>query len=145
MSEPHNDDISLGEPSESDALAVIAMAADGLLMPSESDYPFEPFRWPDAGPLTAEALLVHLGLPPETPVETSDGLALLDRLAAERDWHGEQERATAARFAKLRNTIAARLTDVVLYRVGHIQITVIIAGRDASGAIVGLRTTAIET
>ncbi len=141
MSTQHQDG-----PSETpDALATITAAAAGLLMPSESDYPFEPFRWPGPGPLTPEALLAHLGLPPETPVETRDLSAFFERLTAPRDWHGEPERATAARFAELRDVIAANLADAVVYRVGTITIPVLIVGRDASGAIVGLRTTVIET
>lgn len=129
----------------SDALSALVAAAEGLLMPSESDYPFEPFRWPGPGPLTPEALLAHLGLPPETPVETRDAAALFERLSAPRDWHGEPERATAARFAALRDAFATNLADVVVYRVGTITISLFILGRDPAGATVGLRTTVIET
>lgn len=133
------------EGASGDALAAMTAASAGLLMPSESDYPFEPFRWTGPGPLSAAALLVHLGLPPETPVEMRDAMALLDSLAAAQDWHAEEERATAARFARLRDTIAAHLADVLVYRAGSIEIALVIAGRDRSGAVVGLRTTVVET
>lgn len=132
-------------PEPPAALAAISAAAEGLLMPSESDYPFEPFRWEGPGPLTPEALRAQLGLPPDTPVETRDAFALLDQLAAEQDWFGAEERAVAARFAALRDTIAAQLTAVTLYRLGTLKITLIIVGRDPSGALVGLRTMAVET
>lgn len=145
MSDQCDHQDGLGGAMPQDALAAILAASDGLLMPSESDYPFELFRWPGPGPITPEALLAYLGLPPDTPVETRDALDLLDRLAAAQGWHGEEERATTARFAQLRDTLTAHLGDLVAYRVGRIQITLIIAGRDASGAIVGLRTTLIET
>lgn len=132
-------------PESSDALAAIAAAAEGLLMPSESDYPFEPFRWDGPTPLTPEALRAHLDLPPDAPIETRDAMALLDQLAAEQDWFGAEERTVAARFAALRDTIAAKLTDVVLYRIGTTRITLIIAGRDPGGDLVGLRTMVVET
>lgn len=131
------------EPLES--LATIYAAADGLLMPSESDYPFTSFHWREPGPLTPAALLEQLALPLDTPVEVGDAMALLDQLAAEQDWFGDDERANAARFAALRDTLAATLTSLMLYRLGRIQITLIIAGRDVNGAIVGLKTTVIET
>jgi hypothetical protein len=49
------------------------------------------------------------------------------------------------RFAALRDTIAALLHHVVVYRLGRIQITAVIAGVDAAGDTVGLQTTQIET
>lgn len=128
-----------------DTLATITAAADGLLMPSESDYPFEPFSWSGPEPLTPELLLTLLGLPSDTPVEVGDALTLLDRLATIQEWFGEYEQYIAARFATLRDTITAHLTDLTLYRIGTIRITMIIVGRDYTGATVGLRTLAIET
>lgn len=133
------------DPSTPEVLAPILAAADGLLMPSESDYPFEPFRWPGVGSLTPESLATSLGMPPDAPVETRDFEAFFGRLSAVYDWHGEQERATAAQFAVLRDTIVEHLDDLVVYRVGSRQIKVVIAGRDATGAIGGLCTTVIET
>lgn len=133
------------EPPPPDTLATITAAADGLLMPSESDYPFEPFSWSGPEPLTPELLLTLLGLPSDTPVEVRDALALLDRLATIQEWFGEYEQYVAARFATLRDTMTAHLTDLTLYRIGTIRITLIIAGRDDTGATVGLRTIVIET
>jgi hypothetical protein len=142
---PQSDGSPSGGSASSDALTEIAAAAEGLLMPSESDYPFEPFRWDGPAPLTPETLRTHLDLPPDAPVEMRDAMALLDQLAAEQDWFGAEERAVAARFATLRDTIASKLTDVVLYRIGTTRITLIIAGRDPGGDLVGLRTMVVET
>jgi hypothetical protein len=114
-------------------------------MPSEGDAPFAPFTWPGPDPLTPAALCAHLGLPPETPVEVGDAHALLDQLAQEQDWFGAEERAVAARFATLHAVFNAHVTDFTCYRLGQIQITLIIAGRAASGAVLGLQTTVIET
>lgn len=129
----------------SDDLADLTAAAAGLLVMSESDYPLTPFRWPGPGPLTPQALLAHLGLPPDTPVETRSLDDFLGPMATEQDWFDDAQRAAAARFAALRDLIAARLADAVVYRLGRIQITAIIAGADAAGNTVGLQTTLIET
>jgi hypothetical protein len=134
-----------GAAPPADALAAIAAAADGLLLMSESDYPLTPFRWPGPGPLTPATLLVHVGMPADTPVEMRSLDDFLGPMAEERDWFDDGQRAAAVRFAQLRDTIAAVLHNVVVYRLGRIQIVAIIAGVDAAGATVGLQTTQIET
>lgn len=128
-----------------DTLAELVAAADGLLVPSESDNPFEPFRWEGSGPLTAEALVAHLGLPAETPVETRSLEKFFAPLSQSADWMDERERAQAARFGQLRELMAEKLRDPQVYRVGRTKIAVIIAGQDAAWQTVGLRTTVIET
>jgi hypothetical protein len=127
------------------ALAELTAAADGLLVPSESDYPFVPFRWEGSGPLTPVALLAHLELPPDTPVETRAPETFFAPLTRIAEWMDEAQRAQAARFAALRDLIVARLRNAAVYRVGRVRITVVIAGQDAADTIVGLRTTLIET
>jgi hypothetical protein len=136
------EDASAPPPS---ALADLVAAADGLLVMSESDYPLTPFRWPGPGPLTAEALLIQLGLPPDTAVEVRDLDAFFGPLATDQEWFDDDQRATSARFAVLRDRIAALLTDVHVYRLGQIEIAAIIVGLDAAGEYIGLQTTQIET
>ena len=114
-------------------------------MPSESDYPLEPFRWQGEGPLTPDSLRAHLELPPDAPVETRTLDAFFGPLARVADWMDEEQREQAARFAALRDLIAARLRDVAVYYAGRVQVTVVIAGQDPAGATVGLRTTLIQT
>lgn len=128
-----------------DALGEIVAAAEGLLMPSERDYPFAPFRWPGPGPLTPEALVAHLGQPAASQVETRELDAFFAPLTAVRDWHDPAQRAAAARFALLRDRLHDLLAGTVVYRLGAVQVTVVIAGRDPAGATVGLRTALIET
>lgn len=55
------------------------------------------------------------------------------------------QRERAGRFATLRNLIAGSLADVAVYRIRRTQVTVIIAGQDAHGDTVSLRTTLVET
>ena len=125
-------------------LAAISAAAEGLLVPSESDAPLTPFRWEGPGPLTPEGLLAQLKLPPDAPVERRSLGQFFAPLATPADWMDDGQRAQAARFAELRDLIARELADVAVYRLGRTRIAVVIAGA-AGGATVGLRTTVIET
>lgn len=128
-----------------DALAELAAAAAGLLVTSESDYPFEPFRWERADPFAPALLPDYLGLPADAPVEQRD----LERFFAAQsrlyDWSTPDDRRRAERLLALRDLIKARLAGPTLYRVGKIQIHTLIIGHDQHGATVGLRTLLIET
>jgi len=128
-----------------DALDALLQAADGLLMTSESDYPFTAFRWPEPDPLTPAALLAHLGLPPDTPVEERAFSTFFARLTTAQDWHSDDDRVNVARFTTLRDAFTKRLTDLVVYRVSLIKIDTFVVGTTPDGAVVGLRTVQIET
>lgn len=128
-----------------DAILILAAAAEGLLVPSETDSPLTPFRWEGDGPLTPDALLTALDLPPDTPVETRTLEAFFAPLARVADWMDTDQRERAGCFATLHNLIASLLTDAMVYRVGRVQVAVFIAGQDAHGDTVGLRTTLVET
>ena len=129
----------------SDPLSHLVAAADGLLVASESDEPFAPFVWPGPGPLTPAALVAHLGLPPDTPVELGDLDRFFGPRARERDWMSDQERADAARFAALRDRFLDLLASPTVYRVGTVEIRVFIVGLSADASVVGLQTTVVET
>ncbi len=55
-----------------DDLGLLAQAATGLLMPSETDAPFVPFRWPGVAPLTEATLRTTLGVAADIPIATRD-------------------------------------------------------------------------
>lgn len=103
-----------------DTLSALTAAAEGLLMPSESDEPFEAFRWPDDEPLTPEALRAYLGYPREISVETRSLNDFFSLVAEAREWMDEGQLSQAGHFAALRDRIAALLDDVVVYRVSRI-------------------------
>jgi hypothetical protein len=136
-----SDELSPPLPS----LATIMTAADDLMVPSEQDAPLLPFHWPGDEPLTPATLAALLGLAPETPVEQRELEAFFGPLTRTRPWHGPDDHALTERFARLHATLLATLTDPVVYRLGTIEIQVVIVGRDASGALVGLHTTVVET
>lgn len=128
-----------------DTLAELIAATDGLLVTSESDHPFTPFRWDRAEPFAPELLPGYLGLPADAPVEQRDLGRFFAAQSRLYDWSSDDDRARADRFIALRDLIGARLSRPTLYRVGAIQIHALILGHDQSGATVGLRTLLIET
>jgi hypothetical protein len=62
----------------------------------------------------------------------------------EQDWFGPEEKASAAQFKKLENTIASTLNDVKVYRVGQVEIDVYILGTCGNDCV-GLSTKVVET
>jgi hypothetical protein len=128
-------------------LAAIERAAAGLLMPSESDYPFELVRFPQltGASLEPAELLAALQLPADSPVETTTLDHLFRNVAVPHDWHDEVQQQQVPRFQALQQAILDNLRDVQVVRVGTVEIAVYILGRTDGGEWAGLKTTLIET
>jgi histidine triad (HIT) family protein len=111
-------------------------AAKGLLMPSESDAPFEAFAWDDTGELTPDRLLKLAGEPKETAVEESSLDDLFVTVPSE----------DKAKFQKLRQAIHEQLSGVKVYKVGdEAEREVYIVGKAKDRRWAGLKTTVVET
>lgn len=131
--------------SPDDPMAALAAAATGLLVPSEQDAPLTPFVLPGRASITPARLLAALGLPPGTPVETRTLASFFGPLTRARPSHDAAERAQVARFALLADLLATRLAEPAVYRVGRVELTVLILGRLPDGRVGGLRTSVVET
>src|SRR5215212_9488155 len=99
---------------------------------SESDYPFEVFRWGAAEP-THEFLRGLTGEAADVPVETKTAPEFFRVAASEAEWKGAEELATARRFQELLRLLEQNLTELKVYRVGTINIPVYVVGRRPSG------------
>ena len=119
-------------PSE---LQQLIQASAGLLYPSETDAPFDPFHWP-AGPVQSaqEAIAAHAG-----KAQKIEQMALGD-FFAELDASDD-----AGRFDQLRRTLQSQLTDVRVLRVGAVRINVYLIGKTRDGDWAGLHTISVET
>jgi hypothetical protein len=113
-------------------LTALAKASAGLLYPSETDAPFEPFVWGEAAN-TAASVRRLAGLPASArpkPQSLDDFLGdLLDE----------------SEFATWKEAVGAILSDVMVYRVGSVRVTYYVIGTDAAGRLAGLKTLAVET
>jgi len=121
-------------------------ASDGLLLISESDYPFEVFLW-EAGSLviTPETILQKTGHPVDTPVEVVDIDSFFAVATTEQEWHNPEERETSKRFQALVETLRCNLNEIKVYRLGERSIDVYIVGKTSTGDLAGLSTKVVET
>lgn len=117
-------------------------AAKGLLMMSESDYPFTYFT-ADARAIDDQLLLSLAEQPAGSLIEKTDIDKLLRNMTSTDS--GSVNQATAQQFTNLSNQLKEELTELAVYRIGEIAIEVLIIGFTKEGTIAGMRTKLIET
>jgi hypothetical protein len=116
--------------SDKQILEELKHASAGLLVMSESDYPFELIQWSGETPITQAYLCMVSDRPEGTLIEETDTRRFL----------GENER-----FRKLQAVIDGNLANVKVYKVGTINIPVYIVGRSPEGNWLGVSTRLIQT
>lgn len=116
----------------SKAPAALTRATKGLLFPSETDAPFEPFVW---GKADNSAAAVRRLAGQSSSAECQE--QSLDEFLG--DLLGEKE------FQALRAAVEKTLGDPRVYRFGSVRVTYYIVGTTADGRLAGLKTTAVET
>jgi len=114
-----------------------------LLMPSESDYPFEIFRWENAMP-TIDEVFARAGYAADTPVESVDLDYFFRNLCEEKEWHDETQKAQASKFRQFADLMKSHLKGLQVYRIGSVEIDVYAAGKIGKD-VVGFKTKVIET
>jgi hypothetical protein len=122
---------------------ILAQASQGLLMPSESDYPFEVFVWEDVE-LTPQKILELTNYPPATSIEEVELDYFFRNVATEKDWHDKIQKENVAKFQNLVQVIKDNLAELRVYRIGTIDVNVYIVGKTNDG-VAGLATKVIET
>jgi hypothetical protein len=119
-------------------------ATSGLMFMSESDYPFEVFKWGRAKP--TQAFIRKLaGRDASTPIETQTAADFFRAATSEPDWKAGAELAAAKKFQALLRLLEENLSDLKVFRVGTIDIPVYVAGRTPSGTWLGVSTRVVET
>ncbi|MEH2247272.1 nuclease A inhibitor family protein [Nostoc sp.] len=119
-------------------------ASTGLLMMSESDYPFEVVQWEGAAPATQEKILQLTGSQ-DLPVEVVDLDYLFRNCAFEQEWHNELQKKDVKKFQTLVQTLKDNLSDISVYRIGQINIDAYIIGQTKDGDLAGVVTKLVET
>ena len=145
------------------ARTALLAATKDLLMPSETDAKFGFLTGKQLnGALITEgvirqqlsgqhdAVLPHLmsgsgKLSTKSQVEVRDATAFFQHIINGADPADPVSMANAQRFAALKQTIDAQLTDVKVYRFGTISISTMIVGRTSSGELAALLTGQVET
>lgn len=129
-------------------ITALRTAAKGLTYQSESDAPFEPFKWAknDVGGFLSKAKVSelvnskHEGQIEEQPVED-----FFAPLIKSQKWHRDEERMAVDRYKALLSSFQANLTDLRVFKVGGVEKAVYVVGKANSGDWIGLKTTAVET
>ena len=119
------------------AVDALAKASKGLLFPSETDAPLEPFLWESAGDkLTNDKVRQVAGAPKGAAVEETTLDDLLSTVP-------EEDRP---QFDKLAAAIKQQLSGVKVYKVGdEPEKQVYVVGKTSDGLWAGLKTTVVET
>ena len=125
-----------GEPPTDDDQQALARASAGLTYPSESDAPFEPFRWPAASAReTVRDAVARHGKRGVRVDEVS-----VDDFFAELDGSDDAER-----YKALRQALESHLSGLKVIRTGERKVDVYLIGRTKNGDWAGLHTTSVET
>ena len=115
-----------------DELAAIKKASDGLTYPSESDAPFDVFRWP-----AKDSVASHLGAARKVE-EVSIDAFFAELIESDDD---------GARYKQLRRALESQLKELRIFRVGvgEPKVEIYLVGRTHAGDWAGLHTTSVET
>ncbi len=131
--------------SEIELAEKIKKITEGLYYISETDAEILPFVGNKVETITDEEILKENNSPAETRVEERDFTEFFDYLTKMQDWFGEKEKATAEKFAELKELLESNLKCLKVYKVGKIQLDIYIVGLDVESNIVGIKTKAVET
>jgi hypothetical protein len=130
----------------SETAGALQQAAEGLTYQSETDAPWTAFAWPTAQGEPTGAGVRQLGRHrPGAPVAEQSLDEFFTPLGQEQDWYGEEERATAAKYRALLDTVKRSLKSPKVVRVGTRRVAVYVVGVANEGGWAGLKTTAVET
>jgi hypothetical protein len=125
----------------------LKQSSTGLMMMSESEYPFEVISWANEGsePITTKRILQLTNHPQDSLIEEVELEHLFRNSAFEREWHDELQKQEVVKFQTLLNALKDNLKEIKVYRVGSTNIDVYIIGKTSTDDLAGLSTKAIET
>jgi hypothetical protein len=132
--------------SDAQFLKELEQATEGLLFMSESDYPFQIIQWNPQQEITPEYLRIQTsGAGLDTPVTRQSVNDFFRAATSEPAWKKGVELETARKYQFLVRLLKETLSDLVVYRVGAINITIYIIGKSETGNWLGLTTQVVET
>ena len=118
-----------------DLLQTLRAAVDRLYYPSESDAPFEVFRWPRAAGRTPRSAVAG---------HEDDGVRLEEQ-SPDAFFAPLADVQDAERFRSLRRAMEAAARGLTIVRAGERRVAIYLIGRARDGQWVGVRTTSVET
>ncbi|MEO7674864.1 MAG: nuclease A inhibitor family protein [Pyrinomonadaceae bacterium] len=123
----------------------IRRACDGLQFPSETEAEIVPFMGGKVVGTTREALLKEITPVEKKKIEERPFIEFFTKLSGTREWFTPADTERSNRFIQLQKVLEESLEDLIVLRVGRIQIDIYIVGRDRGGNMAGVTTRAVET
>lgn len=116
-----------------------------LYYTSETDAKIMPFRGEKAEAVTASEIINQTKCAEDSPIEEIDFCKFFAPLTAMQDWYGDEEKASAKKYAELKDLLEKNLRDLKVFKLGKIQLDVYAVGLDAENYLAGIKTRAVET
>ena len=124
----------------------IKTLCENLYVMSETDAPLKVVEWKKVIFVSDEIVAAKLKQSAENPLETMTFDDFFQNKITPQTWHGEDEKATLERFVALKSYLAAKLSDIVVYKTtGDARREIAIVGKNADGFYSGLKTYVVET
>jgi len=134
-----------GKKDDSDVLALIARACDGLIYISETDAPVTAVDLGQADSIDGETILQRARLKAGTEVSEVELKMFFAKLTAIKDGQSDSQKTRAKKFLALQQVLEKDLRSLKVYRFGKIRIDILIVGLDYAGRVLGVHTNAVET
>jgi hypothetical protein len=131
--------------SDEQILAELKRIAAGLWFMSESDYPFEVFRWDGSAEVGPQFLREAAGLGPDAPVREFAPEEFFGGGTSVRVWRAGGASSTPEPDQSLLRALEESLDGLRVYQVGEINMPVYVVGRSDEGNWLGVSTRAVET
>ncbi len=123
----------------------IKKIVEGLYYISETDAEIFPFIGNKAEAVTGEEVSKQTENVADTLVEERDFNKFFARLTEMQEWFGDEETATANKFAELKKLLEDNLRDLKVFKIGKIELDIYIVGLDSESNLMGIKTKAVET
>ena len=123
----------------------IENAAEGLYYVSETDAEIKPFIGRTSQAVTPEEILKQTDNAANSAVEQRDFADFFSRLTKIQDWFGDEEKANAQKFVRLKEVLENNLRELRVFKVGKIQLDIYVVGLDENDKLLGIKTKAVET
>ena len=133
-------------PSSEESLqAKLENACAGLIFVSETDSDVTPVFGNVPLSKSAADVLMAIGVSPTKQVRSVRFENFFSRLTTKKVWFGEEQLMNAERFIALKRLLQKELSDLKVFRVGKIRLTIFVVGFDREGKIAGVKMDAVET
>jgi nuclease A inhibitor-like protein/protease stability complex PrcB-like protein len=136
---------SCGSVCGADLTSLLTTTTQGMLFPSESDFPLEVVSFGMQGAPTVAKLRTLTSTPASEVAEQRSFATQFDNLTTAFDPNDPVSVENAHRYQMLRDVLETNLTDLTVIRFSTIHIDVYIAGQSACGELIAIKTVSIET